>query len=173
VTQIARQSLSALGFLAVVALLFAGAASTALALWDARANLATLGDADQALKARAQKVGPRKEVTGQASPFLDTPTITLAGAMLQQRVESAIAAAGGKLASSQVEVGGRGNEKRVGLQAELTIAQSGMQSLLFDLEAGAPCLFVESLEAHAPEKIETGGDMRVALTVSGQWAALR
>jgi general secretion pathway protein M len=40
------------------------------------------------------------------SPFLDGQTITIAGAALQQRVEAAVAKAGGALMSSQVELDG-------------------------------------------------------------------
>jgi len=172
---VARQSLAALGFFAVVALLIGGAATGALALRDEQASLDSLKDQAQALEARARRIAPHKGGEAEASPFIDADTITLAGAVLQQRVESAVAAAAGRLVSSKVEVGGRSDAKRVALEAELTILQPDMQRLLFDLETGRPYLFVEAFEARAPEKTdaETAAEMRVSLTLSGQWGGVK
>ena len=168
-TATARQNLSLVGFLAIVVLLFGGAASAFVSLWDAHASLNAAADEAQALEMRAQKLAPRAKGEDRRSLFLDAPTITLAGANLQQLVENAVAASGGRLASSQVEVGARGDEKRVSLQAELTIAQADMQKLIFDLETGRPYLFIESFEAKSAEKADVASAMHVALTLSGQW----
>ncbi len=167
-----RQSLSAAGFFALVAALLGGAASTAVELRDRQAEVASLTEQAQALDARVRRIGPGKAGGPVDSPFVDAATITLAGAVLQQRIEAAVTAAGGHLVSSKVEVGGRGAEKRVGLEAELTIGQSDMQKLLYDLETGRPYLFVEAFEARAPEKGDgqAAGDMRVSLNLSGQWS---
>jgi general secretion pathway protein M len=167
----ARQAFSALGLFAVIAALFGGAVSTALGLRDDQASVAALEEQAQALDARARRVTQRKEGGEPSSPFVDAATVTLAGAVLQQRVEAAVAAANGRLASSKVDVGGRANERRVALEAELTISQPDMQKLLYDLESGRPYLFVDSFEARAPDKTDAQApaDMRVSLTLSGQW----
>jgi len=167
----ARRAASALGLIAVVALLIGGAAATALALKEQQANVDSLTEQSAALEARAKRLTPRSGRDPSASRFFEARTITLAGAAVQQRLESAVSAARGRLASSKVEVGPRGDERRLGLTAELTIAQPDLQALLFDLETGRPYLFVDSIEARAPEAGE-GADreaMRVSMTVSGQW----
>jgi general secretion pathway protein M len=167
---LARQGLSAAGFFAIVVLLGGGAISTALALRDEQAEVSALTAQDQALEARAHRAAPNKQTVFSASPFVSANTITQAGAMLQQRVESAVAAAGGVLASSRVDVGANGDKKRVALEAELTIAQPQMQKLIYDLETGQPYLFVEAFEARMPEgDAQDAGHTHVTLTISGEW----
>ena len=50
-------------------------------------------------------------------------------------------------------------------------AQAPLQNLLYDLEAGMPYLFVETLEIQAPQVFDEpeGNRMRVLIGVSGQW----
>ena len=165
-----RRSLSALAFAAVLGLLLGGAASTALALRERAASVEALQADLDTLQARLKRAGRQPERASRASPFIEARSVTLAGAALQQRLESAIAKQGGQLVSSKVDVGPRGDERRVTLAAELTIAQPAMQALLFDLETGRPYIFVDALEARAPEPTErTQEGMRVSLTVAGQW----
>jgi general secretion pathway protein M len=168
----ARRVLSALGVVAVVALALVGAASTALSLRDARAEVAALGEQDAALQSRESRLTPRLGRDAAATPFFEARTVTQAGAALQTHLEAAVAAAHGRLISSKVEVAPRDDERRLDLSAELTIAEPDMQALLFDLETGRPYLFVDSIEARATEPIgdNVGGAMHVALSVSGQWS---
>ena len=168
----ARRALSALGVAAVVALALAGAASTALSMRDARADVAVLSEQDAALQAREKRLAPPPGRDSGVAPFFEARTITQAGAALQQRLEAAVAAAHGRLISSKVEVAPRDDERRINLSAELTIAEPDMQALLFDLETGRPYLFVDAFEARtAQEAAESGGGaMRVALSVSGAWS---
>ena len=80
------------------------------------------------------------------SPFLDGRTITVAGAALQQRVEAAVAKVGGALMSSQVDLDGPDAKKGfVGLTASMEVSQSAVQTILYDIEAGMPYLFVDKL----------------------------
>jgi general secretion pathway protein M len=170
-----RRSLSTLGFFAVISLIAAGAASTAIEMRDEQASVTTLTEQSQSLEARSHRLSPLEKREINASPFFDAPTITLAGAALQSRVEAAVLAANGQLISSNVEVGGRGSERRVRLDAELTISQPDMQKLLYDLETGAPYLFVDAFEAHAPERSdgEQRGVMHVSMALSGQWGGAK
>ncbi len=98
--------------------------------------------------------------------------MTLAGAALQQRIERAVAKAGGALLSSQVELDGpKAGDGVLRLTANLEIGQSALQPLLYDLEAGMPYLFVDSLDAQAPQafgEAESAG-MRITIAVSGEW----
>jgi general secretion pathway protein M len=106
------------------------------------------------------------------SPFLEGPTVTVAGAGLQQRVTGAVTKVGGNVLSSQVDLeGSKAKQGYVSLVASCEIDQPALQQLLYDLEAGMPFLFVDQLVIQAPQSgtNEDGGRMRVLLGVSGQW----
>jgi general secretion pathway protein M len=105
-------------------------------------------------------------------PFLSGKTITIAGAALQERVETAVKKAGGNVLSSQIDLQGpHAAEGFVGLTESLEIDQASLQPLLYDLEAGMPYLFVENLAIQAPQAFgeAEGAPMRVLIAVSGQW----
>lgn len=106
------------------------------------------------------------------SPFLDGKTITIAGAALQQRVEQAVAKAGGALMSSQVELDGPDAKNGfVGLTASMEVSQPGVQTVLYDVEEGMPYLFVDKLSIQSPEFFgeSESGRMRMTVGVVGQW----
>jgi general secretion pathway protein M len=106
------------------------------------------------------------------SPFLEGPTVTVAGAALQQRVTGAVAKVGGNVLSSQVDLEGtKAKQGYVSLVASCEVDQPALQQLLYDIEAGMPFLFVDQLVVQAPQAgtAEEGGRMRVLLGVSGQW----
>jgi general secretion pathway protein M len=115
---------------------------------------------------------PRAGSAPTGSPFLEGPTVTVAGAGLQQRVTGAVAKVGGNVLSSQVDLeGSKAKQGYVGLVASCEVDQPALQQLLYDLEAGMPFLFVDQLVVQAPQAgtSEDGGRMRVLLGVSGQW----
>jgi general secretion pathway protein M len=108
------------------------------------------------------------------TPFLEGPTVTVAGATLLQRVAAAVASVGGTIQSSQVDVlGTQAKDGSVGLIVSCEMDQPSLQKVLYDLEAGMPFLFVEQLDVQVPQTTslnETGsGRIRVVLGVSGQW----
>jgi general secretion pathway protein M len=106
------------------------------------------------------------------SPFLEGQTITIAGAALQQRVEAAVAKAGGTLVSSQVELDGPdAKDGFVGLTASIELGQPALQAVLYDVEAGMPYLFVDKLSIQSPEVFgePESGRMRMTIGVAGQW----
>jgi general secretion pathway protein M len=117
------------------------------------------------------KAATAREGGMNGSPFLDGPSVTVAGAALLQRVAGAVSMAGGTVQSSQVEVAGaQGGMVKLNVSCE--IAQPNLQRLLYDLEAGMPFLFVDELTADMPQAVAAaGGDgrMQVQLAVSGQW----
>jgi general secretion pathway protein M len=105
-------------------------------------------------------------------PFLEGKTVTVAGAALQERVGAAVKKVGGKVLSSQIELQGpRAAEGFVGVTESLEIDQASLQPMLYDLEAGMPFLFVDSLAVQAPQVFgeAEGASMRVLIAVSGQW----
>jgi general secretion pathway protein M len=115
-------------------------------------------------------IGSNAGVTG--SPFLDGRTITIAGAALQQRIEAAVAKAGGELMSSQVELDGPDAKNGfVNLTASVEAGQPAVQTILYDIEAGMPYLFVDKLSIQSPEVFgePESGRMRMTIGVAGQW----
>jgi general secretion pathway protein M len=110
------------------------------------------------------------------TPFLEGPTVTVAGANLLQRVAAAVGNVGGSVQSSQVDVSGAQTKNGfVGLVVSCELEQPALQKLLYDLEAGMPFLFVDQLDVQVPQTTALGdaatGRVRVILGVSGQWQA--
>jgi general secretion pathway protein M len=129
------------------------------------------------LEGRKPSTGPSSFASGMSgSPFLEGPTVTIAGAALQQRVVAAVRAAGGNVLSSQVDLqGAQAKQGYVSLSANCEVSQSALQQLLYDLESGMPFLFIDQLVVQMPQLgggigIETeAARMRVQIDVSGQW----
>lgn len=110
------------------------------------------------------------------TPFLEGPTVTVAGAALLQRVAGAIGNAGGTVQSSQVDLQGvLARDGFVGLLVSCEMDQPALQKVLYDLEAGMPFLFIDQLDVQSPQTTAVGegdaGRVRVVLGVSGQWQA--
>lgn len=110
------------------------------------------------------------------APFLEGPTVTVAGANLLQRVAAAVSDVGGQVQSSQVDVSGaQTKDGFVGLVVSCELEQPALQKLLYDLEAGMPFLFVDQLDVQVPQTTALNdagaGRIRVILGVSGQWQA--
>jgi general secretion pathway protein M len=108
------------------------------------------------------------------TPFLEGPTVTVAGATLLQRVATAVGNVGGTIQSSQVDVlSTQAKDGFVGLVVSCEMEQPSLQKLLYDLEVGMPFLFVEQLDVQVPQATalaEGGtGRIRVVLGISGQW----
>jgi general secretion pathway protein M len=106
------------------------------------------------------------------SPFLEGPTVTVAGAALLERVAGAITRVGGNVLSSQIDL--QGNQSKAGFvtaTASYEIEPTSLQPLLYDLEAGMPFLFVDQLVVQAPAGSVSapGGKLRILLSISGQW----
>lgn len=174
-----RKSLSRPGALAVSAY---AAATLALmvTLWTTLSGLAEsyagYREAQErlaALEARGRAGAADGEDAG--SPFLDGPTVTVAGADLQRRVAAAVTAAGGNVLSSQIDLqSSQASEGFVVVSTSCEVAQDALQPLLYDLEAGAPLLFVEQLVVQSPlsagpQTSAEGRTMRVQIDVAGQW----
>jgi general secretion pathway protein M len=110
------------------------------------------------------------------TPFLEGPTVTVAGANLLQRVAAAVSNVGGSVQSSQVDVSGaQTKDGFVGLVVSCELEQPALQKVLYDLEAGMPFLFIDQLDVQVPQTTTLSdaatGRVRVILGVSGQWQA--
>ena len=170
-----RQALAVCSYLGVVIALLAISLVLIADLRDKAAEI-------DAAQARLDQLSERSRTSLSASiasnggvsgsPFLDGKTITIAGAALQQRIETAVAKAAGALMSSQVELDGPDAKNGfVGLTASMEVSQPAVQTILYDIEAGMPYLFVDKLSIQSPEVFgepETGR-MRMTVGVVGQW----
>ena len=104
------------------------------------------------------------------------PTETIAASALQKQIVDRLKDAGGAVQSAQAEPTRETTPD--GLQrlvAKLTFESSttALQRLLFDLETGAPFMFVEALTAQPATAASAGmrvdDRLRVTLAVSGYW----
>jgi general secretion pathway protein M len=142
---------------------------------EQRQGLAATSDILSHLEGRnpiARKANADGTAALAGSPVLEGPTVTVAGAVLLQRVAGAVTRVGGNILSSQVDLqGAQSKNGFVKASIDCEVDQPSLQRLLYDLEAGMPFLFVDQLVAQAPEAA-TGAltrKMRVSILVSGQW----
>jgi len=97
------------------------------------------------------------------SPFLDGRTITIAGAALQQRIEAAVAKAGGELTSSQVELDGPDAKNGfVNLTASVEAGQAAVQTILYDIEAGMRDALDSTVRVSLDEAVNSAHECSVA-----------
>ena len=167
---------AAAAYCLIVGALAAMTWSAAVGVLDSRHALAETEDLLHQLEIRetgnASKAGT-EGTERSGSPFLEGPTVTVAGAALLQRVAGAIVKAGGNIASSQVDVGkAQTKEGMIGLLISCEMEQSSLQKLLYDIEAGMPFLFVDQLDVQVAQATanRSGAErIRVMIGVSGQW----
>jgi general secretion pathway protein M len=143
-------------------------------IFDHQRALAQTSDLLDQLRGRKARSPAQLSAEHPGTPFLEGPTVTVAGAALLQRVAAAVGDAGGTIQSSQVDVLGKeAKDGFVGLVVSCEMEQPALQKVLYDLEAGMPFLFVDQLDVQVPQttaKNEAGsGRIRVMLGVSGQW----
>jgi general secretion pathway protein M len=158
-------------YAALLIVLLAVAASSIIDILNQRASVAATAAMLEQLEGRKVAAGGGRPGTAGApsgSAFLEGATVTVAGAALLQRVAAAVTKAGGNVLSSQLDVQGP-NAKAgfVSMVANCELDQSALQSLLYDLEAGMPFLFIDQLDIQVAEA--SGGRLRFLLGVSGQW----
>jgi len=57
------------------------------------------------------------------------------------------------------------------LTASMEVSQPALQTILYDIEAGMPYLFVDKLSIQSPEDFgeQESGRMRMTISVTGQW----
>ena len=169
---------AAFGYVAVVLAFMAATAFVTMDVLERRQAVAESADLLGRLEVRNPARRPVAAVSGgdvtvaTGSPFLEGPTVTVAGASLMERVAGSIARFGGNILSSQVDLEGtQSKDGFVAVSVSCEVEQSSLQKLLYDLEAGMPFLFVDQLVAQAPEGASSplGGKLHVLISVSGQW----
>lgn len=163
-------------YLAVAIGLLATAGLAIASILDHQRALAQTSDLLDQLQGRRASGAASVSAGRPGTPFLEGPTVTVAGAALLQRVAAAVGDVGGTIQSSQVDVlGTQAKDGFVGLVVSCEMEQPALQKLLYDLEVGMPFLFVDQLDVQVPQTtaINEGGAgrIRVVLGVSGQWQA--
>ena len=158
-------------YVGVVIVLLIVTASTVIDLLGQRASVAaTVAMLEQLEGRKPAATSKRSDDVGvpTGSAFLEGSTVTVAGADLLQRVAAAVTKAGGNVLSSQLDIQGP-NAKAgfVSMVANCELEQSALQSLLYDLEAGMPFLFIDQLDIQVATSSD--GKLRFLLGVSGQW----
>jgi general secretion pathway protein M len=174
---------AAVGYVVLV-LLFAVMTLTSLTdVLDRRAAVADAADTLAQLEGRIPKRGGAGASGVTGSPVLEGPTVTVAGAVLLQRVAEAVTKVGGNILSSQVDLQGpQIKDGFISVTANCDVEQPALQQLLYNLESGMPFLFVDQLVVQAPtaaasspgaaQAAETA-KMHVLISVSGQWQAAK
>jgi general secretion pathway protein M len=120
-------------------------------------------------------VSGRTDTFGSSAPegsaFLEGRSISVAGAALQQRVTNAVTKTGGNVLSTQLDLeASRSKSGFINLIVSCELSQPALQQVLYDLEAGMPFLFIEQLQAQAPQAVgRDSGPLRVVMTVVGKW----
>lgn len=166
------QSIFAALYICIAILL---AAVVAAAFQDILQHRDQVSNAAAMLKQLSQRpiaAGSQAQARQKGSAFLQSETLSLAGAALLQRVVEAVRQAGGKVVSSQVDVqGAQAKHGVVSLLISCEIDDKDLQKLLYDLEANTPFLFVERLSVSSAAAGENAfpGYLHVLLSVSGQW----
>ena len=162
-------------YLAVIGGLLVTAGLSVLDIIGHQRGLAQTSDLLDQLRGRSARGGATSPLAErQGTPFLEGPTVTVAGAALLQRVATAVGNVGGTIQSSQVDVlGTQAKDGFVGLVVSCEMEQPALQKLLYDLEVGMPFLYVDQLDVQVPQttSVNEGGTgrIRVVLGVSGQW----
>ena len=161
-------------YLAVAFGLLAAAGTAISDILVHRAALAQTADLLEQLQGRKGRSAQPLSAEHAGSPFLEGPTVTVAGASLLQRVAAAVGNAGGTIQSSQVDVtGGQAKDGVVGLVVSCEMEQPALQQVLYDLESGMPFLFIDQLDVQVPQTTAVGegttGRIRVVLGITGQW----
>jgi general secretion pathway protein M len=163
-------------YVAVAGGLVAMAGFAVADIFDHQRALAQTSDLLDQLQGRKARGTSSAAGEPQGTPFLEGPTVTVAGATLLQRVAAAVGNVGGTIQSSQVDVlGTQAKDGFVGLVVSCEMEQPSLQKVLYDLEAGMPFLFIDQLDVQVPQTTSANeqgsGRIRVVLGVSGQWQA--
>jgi general secretion pathway protein M len=163
-------------YIAVAGALLATTGFAVLDILDHQRGLAQTSDLLDQLRGRGLRRSGASSLATEhpGTPFLEGPTVTVAGATLLQRVAVAVGNVGGTIQSSQVDVlGTQAKDGLVGLVVSCEMEQPALQKLLYDLEVGMPFLFVDQLDVQVPQMTSVNdngnGRIKVVLGVSGQW----
>jgi general secretion pathway protein M len=160
--------------IAALALLFLACISAAILSLQSRADARQYLDEKRELLARLEAhLQSRAEASGQsaaiapAAAFLEAPTPGLASAKLQAYLAQLLSGHDAVLISSGEQQTSREDQPdSIRIEASLDIAPSGLQAMLYRLEAGTPYVFVDSLAVQPASAAKPGGSRDPLLHVT-------
>ena len=134
-------------YLFVVAPIVAGYAETGAAVAQAAELLDRYRRVAAARPALQERLDALKARQSEIGTYLSGETDALAGAELQELVNTTVAKGGGGLRSVQIlPVKADGGFRRIGVRVQMTATIAQVLRLLHGLEAGSTLLFVDNLE---------------------------
>ncbi|MFB9263567.1 type II secretion system protein GspM [Bradyrhizobium erythrophlei] len=163
---------AAAAYLALVVLFSFTTVQTVFEVLRSRDAAASAADILQTLEARhlTRTSTARTDVSvPTGSVFLEGPTVSVASAMLLQRVLAATRRVNGNALSSQVDLQGPlAKSGFVSATFNIEIASASLQPLLYDLEAGMPFLFIDELVVQQASAGTDSSKLRIVLGISAQ-----
>jgi general secretion pathway protein M len=170
---LARYPLAAVAAYVGIVVLFAfTTVQTVLEISRSRDAAVSSAETLQTLEARhiASPAAARSDVSvPTGSAFLEGPTVSVASAVLLQRVLAATKRANGNTLSSQVDLQGPlAKSGFISVTFNIEIAAASLQPLLYDLEAGMPFLFIDQLVVQPATGNTDNGKLRLVLGISAQ-----
>lgn len=167
-----REQSLALAALALLLLLCGGAAAAAIGSWSEAAEEAAQRRAILAQVEAAQRHGAAaggEPATAPDAAFLRAPTIGQASALLQAHLGRLVAAQHASVASSLAQPTLREDASDVlRLRATFDMKLAALQTLLYELETGAPYIFVDALSI-SPQRGAQEPILRVTLDLRALW----
>ncbi len=134
-------------YLFVVAPIVAGYAETGAAVAQAAELLDRYRRVAAARPALQERLDALKARQSEIGTYLSGETDALAGAELQELVNTTVAKGGGGLRSVQIlPVKADGGFRRIGVRVQMTATIAQVLRVLHGLEAGSTLLFVDNLE---------------------------
>jgi general secretion pathway protein M len=124
-------------------------------------------------RSKAGPGGPAKATAAPAAAFLDEPTLGLASATFEAHVTQ-LASQHATLVSFSVQSStAPDSTDSVRIEASMDITLGALQVLLYDLEAGTPYVFIDSMTvrpaAGATQADAANAPLRVTLGLHGLW----
>jgi hypothetical protein len=175
-----REQILALGGLALLFLLCSAAAAASIRAWNDAAEEAaqrrTILAQVEAAQRRSGPGGTNAAIAPEAA-FLAAPTEGQASALLQAHVTRLVTARRASVASSTTQPATRDDGPDVvRLRVMFDMELSALQAMLYELETGAPYVFVDSFVV-SPQRGARGAAeqplLRVTLDLRALWRRIR
>jgi hypothetical protein len=171
-----REQSLALGALALLVAFWGVAAASSLGSWSAAADEAAQRRAILAQVEAAQRRGGAangKAAIAPAAAFLAAPTQGQASALLQAHLTKLVGAQHASVTTSAAQPTTRDDTPDVvRLRATFDIGLAALQALLYELETGAPYVFVDGLSVSPQRGGQSGAEqplLRVTLDLRALW----
>jgi general secretion pathway protein M len=130
-----------------------------VAIADAQDALPRIADAQESLTARRQMLAGLQRRQGAAEGLLQGDSETLIAAQLQNRIKTLVDTAKGEVKSMQVlQTRNDGGFRKIAVRGQVLVGLPGLQKIFYELEAGAPYLFLDNVEIRAQQSSSKARD---------------